>query len=110
MGAITQRAVIEFACIMAAEFPRCDGLPGKLNDLLKLARRYGFLQERACNESVPENHDAKCEARIRAHCESIGAGCVPVFSGDPRGATVKLRVPSGRTNDWGATGICVPGS
>lgn len=33
---------------------------------------------------------------------------VPVFSGDPRGACVKLRVPSGKTDDWGQTGICVP--
>ena len=32
----------------------------------------------------------------------------PVFSGDPRGAVVKLRVPSGRTDDWGQTGVCVP--
>lgn len=32
----------------------------------------------------------------------------PVFSGDPRGATVKLKVPSGRTDDWGQVGICVP--
>lgn len=37
-------------------------------------------------------------------------GCVPVFSGDPRGATVKLQVPSGATGDWGQVGICVPTS
>lgn len=33
---------------------------------------------------------------------------VPVFGGDPRGACVKLKVPSGRTDDWGQTGLCVP--
>lgn len=33
---------------------------------------------------------------------------VPVFSGDPRGACVKIRVPSGKTDDWGQTGMCVP--
>jgi len=32
----------------------------------------------------------------------------PIFSGDPRGAVLKLKVPSGRTNDWGKEGICVP--
>ena len=32
----------------------------------------------------------------------------PVFNGDPRGAVVKLKVPSGRTDDWGRTGVCVP--
>lgn len=31
-----------------------------------------------------------------------------VDSGDPRSAVFKLKVPSGRTNDWGQTGICVP--
>ena len=30
------------------------------------------------------------------------------FLGDPRGAVVKLGVPSQRTNDWGQVGICVP--
>lgn len=30
------------------------------------------------------------------------------FQGDPRGACVKLVVPSGKTDDWGRTGICVP--
>lgn len=33
---------------------------------------------------------------------------VPVFSGDPRGACVKLRVPSGKTDDLAREGICVP--
>lgn len=32
----------------------------------------------------------------------------PIFQGDPRGACVKLAVPSGKTDDWGRTGICVP--
>lgn len=35
-------------------------------------------------------------------------GLSAVFSGDPRGAVVKLAVPSGKTNDWGQVGICVP--
>lgn len=32
----------------------------------------------------------------------------PIFNGDPRGAVVKLKVPSGRTDDWGREGVCVP--
>jgi hypothetical protein len=32
----------------------------------------------------------------------------PDFQGDPRGCCVKLAVPSGKTDDWGRTGICVP--
>ena len=50
------------------------------------------------------------EARLQAQLEKVLAPykVVPVFQGDPRGAVVKLKVPSGRTNDWGGTGICVP--
>ncbi len=32
----------------------------------------------------------------------------PIFQRDPRGAAVKLKVPSGRTDDWGQSGVCVP--
>lgn len=32
----------------------------------------------------------------------------PVFQGDPRGACVKLRVPSGQTDDAAQAGLCVP--
>ena len=34
--------------------------------------------------------------------------CYPIFNGDPRGAVVKIQVPSGRTNDFAQEGICVP--
>ncbi len=39
-----------------------------------------------------------------------GASIEPIFDGDPRGATIKLVMPDNRTDDWGQTGICVPGS
>ena len=32
----------------------------------------------------------------------------PVFQGDPRGCCVKLKVPSGRTDDGNREGLCVP--
>lgn len=97
---------LEFAVLMAREFPAVPNLPRMLASLLKLSRRHGRLQERACNEQVPEDHDARCERLIRETCAEIGCGAI--FSGDPRGCTVKLTVPSGRTNDWGAEGVCVP--
>lgn len=31
-----------------------------------------------------------------------------VFNGDPRGPAILVKVPSGRTDDWGQRGICVP--
>ena len=42
--------------------------------------------------SVREHHT---EARVRALCQRHGL--TPVFNGDPRGAVLKLTVPSGRT-------------
>jgi len=33
---------------------------------------------------------------------------IPTFQGDPRGCCVKLRVPSGRTDDGNHEGMCVP--
>jgi hypothetical protein len=46
------------------------------------------------------------ERRVRVHL--AGGPFVPIFSGDPRGAVLRIKVPSGRTDDWGQTGICVP--
>ena len=50
------------------------------------------------------------ELRARQRVEQLCApyGIKPDFQGDPRGAVVKLKVPSGRTNDWGRIGVCVP--
>lgn len=55
--------------------------------------------------------------RIKHHVSILLAGiagvgtaemCQPVFFNDPRGAVLKIRVPSGYTNDMGREGICVP--
>lgn len=53
---------------------------------------------------------ALCQENLQARVTRLLAPyCVTtVFQGDPRGAVVKLRVPSGKTDDWGRTGVCVP--
>ena len=105
----TKRERDEFVAAMVQEYPAmATGLLLTILDkLMRLSKKHCRLQEQACNEQVPEDHDAKCEQKIRELCNQL-YGCSPVFSGDPRGCTVKLRVPSGKTNDWGQTGICVP--
>lgn len=45
--------------------------------------------------------------RMRELCRSIGAELVE--NGDPRGYSYLIRVPSGRTTDWGNRGIGIPG-
>lgn len=101
------REHVAFAIILAQEYPTLSGVADVVADLIRLSRQHQRLQERACNEQVPDNHDARCESRIRSVCTNL-PGCSPIFSSDPGGATVKLSLPSGRTDDWGAIGICVP--
>lgn len=48
------------------------------------------------------------EAADPLHRSVITIPFSPIFQGDPRGACVKLKVPSGKTDDWGREGICVP--
>ena len=66
------------------------------------------LCDKYAHESIPRIALAEYRAqkRIEAACKPYGVN--PDFSGDPRGACVKLKVPSGKTNDWGHEGICVP--
>ena len=50
--------------------------------------------------------DCRAQARIRTILAPFHV--TPIFGGDPRGCCVKLRVPSGRTDDGGNEGLCVP--
>lgn len=63
-------------------------------------RTYDLNPRRAC----PEH---RAEKIIREECQRFNV--IPSFDGDPRGACVKLKVPSGRNNSYGGGGwICVP--
>jgi len=75
------------------------------------------LMERAIDKRNPHPTSAEHAAcRICKDCRTAELvtealapyNVTPVFQGDPRGAVVKLRVPSGKTDDWGQTGLCVP--
>lgn len=104
----SQRERTEFVAVMSREFahlPPLD-LARLLGRLMRLAKMHNKLMEDACNAGEDEEAVELCERGIRQVCEKIGCGAV--LSGDPRGATVKLKVPSGRTDDWGGTGLCVP--
>lgn len=72
--------------------------------------QYRRIDDHYNNVTVPyyERKEARIEQKIKDLCASIE--CEPVFSGDPRGATVKIKMSDGFTNDWGREGICVPTS
>jgi hypothetical protein len=95
----------EFIALMAAE-----GIP--LDVSLKVMRYATTMQRIAvkeCNEGLTPDDREKddwCEGKIKDLLTPLK--CTPIFNGDPRGAVVKIKVPSGHTDDWGQTGICVP--
>lgn len=75
--------------------------------LIELSSEHCQLQVDACNGEVAEGHDSACERKITKLAKQVGCTGV-VFSGDPRGCTVKLVLPNGDTNDFGKEGWCVP--
>ena len=67
-----------------------------------------FARRRDAQQEYARKRDAQLEKRIRTLVAELGEGFSVVLGGDPRGCTVKLIVPSGKTNDFGREGICVP--
>ena len=95
---------VEFAVIIARQAPNITS--AEVQELLRLSRRHSRLQERACNEKTFPGYDAKCEASIKAICDKHGLKVE--FGGDPRGFTVKIRLPGGQSNHWGGETWGVP--
>lgn len=58
------------------------------------------------DQGEPRPRLARCCKLLTEQCQAIGCGVV--FQGDPRGATAKLVLPDGFTNDWGKEGYCLP--
>jgi hypothetical protein len=110
---------------VAAIQQHAGGNPDKRSSLAQRLLRYGTtyarIQERACNGHQTWNGDwderaakrdelkeERLEKAIRELCDKFD--CVPLFGGDPRGNTIKIKVMDGYTNDWGREGIGVPTS
>ena len=98
--------------------------------LLRHGRTYSRIQEMHCNgvgtwysedpksfakrqdrfEKRIEKRESQIEKRLTVLAAQLGPGFAVVFQGDPRGVTVKLTLPSGKTNDFGREAFCVPGA
>jgi len=79
--------------------------------LLYCGATYRRYAETHCNRELTELEQVKYRRvanRILDICKEFGG--IPVFQGDPRGNTVKIKVYDGYTNDFGSEGICVPTS
>ena len=106
--------VMEFAAVLQAELPKNpphltarDALA-----LMRLGRQHSTQVVNLCNiPNYQEKYD-KRTANIRERLALILAhyGARAITGGDPRGCTVKLKLRSKRTNDFGGEGYCVPGA
>ena len=123
------RDKVEFAFLMARHVPLASF--GDVERLLRYGATLKGIAEQRCNgpdykyctsererneltkrwqayqDSLPTKQE-KIESCVRMLC--LDMDCKAIFQGDPRGATVKIQVPDGYTNDWGREGICVPTS
>jgi hypothetical protein len=101
-----QRDREEFFAVLAAEQVPYD----VIHEVLKEANVIQRLAEIACERELDEREQSRDElAEARIGGKLAAYGIVTHFQGDPRGAVVKLRLPSGKTNDFGGEGFfCVP--
>ena len=77
--------------------------------IMRYASTIPRLAEPACNRELTKAEILKDENMMAKIIEICAPSDIePLFSNDPRGCVVKLAVPDGYTNDWGAEGICVP--
>lgn len=108
------KEIAEFQLQLAKEFPSkpLTELSDFVEKICPLGRRYSSLQVKNCNlglTKTDERAEAKIEETIKKMAADFGFPGVEL-NGDPRGYTIKLVLPSGRSNNFGGTGWGVPGS
>lgn len=105
--AATLQRIAELECSSEAADKDRVRCPAEVSDKYECCCDFGY-QTPGEHSTVPRvsAQSKRIEFHVWQLCKQ--AGLKPVFSGDPRGAVVKLVVPSGKTNDWGQTGLCVP--
>lgn len=88
-----------------------EGVPPEIaKKVLMLANQIQRFAVKECNEQTTDQEKAQDDRMAQKVTDLLAPYRVtPDFSGDPRGAVVKLRLPSGKANDFGGTGMyCVP--
>ncbi len=98
------RAAVSYLHVQEGHCNGCGAMSNPYMDIKTASK----LQERF--EKRLEVKEAGLERRISALAAQLPGVKKVHFGGDPRGATVKLVMKNGRYDDWGAEGLCVPGS
>ena len=106
--------IAAFAAALQAEKPKQPPHITAMDavKIMHLGRRMATASVNLCN--IP-NYQATYDGRATAIRVMLAAilkpyGARAITGGDPRGCTVKLKLRSGRTNDFGGEGYCVPGA
>ena len=94
----------EFVAIMSREGMALEDIRRVLRDAQAVQRSAEVNWNREITGEERERW-RRASNRILTAC---GTDFGVIFQSDPRGACVKIKVPSGKTNDWGQAGICVP--
>lgn len=85
-------------------FPEFTRGSDRLFALLKAARSLHSLAEAECNYTLSkwqETRKQNLQVRVREILETVGYTGQVRFNGDPRGAAVKIDLPTKRSNNWG---------
>lgn len=109
---------MKFSARLAREFPLVPihHISLLASRLCRLGRRHSHLAVHLCNHGLSEQqqkvYDRIDEDLRKLFLEFMTPGDLPDFitGGDPRGCVIKLKFESGATDDFGQTGICVPGA
>ncbi len=85
------------------------GLVDTVNKLVRHSRTLQRLHEMACNDpEYGEKEEKKCQ-RIMAKVKELLPDSIKAQeNGDPRGWSLILVLPDGKSNDWGGRGWGVP--
>ena len=106
--------IAAFAATLQAERPELAPhlVASDVMEIMRLGRRHATASVNLCNiPNYQETYDrrtAVIRARLVMLLKRYNASAIT--GGDPRGCTVKLKLRSGRTNDFGGEGYCVPGA
>jgi hypothetical protein len=104
----------EFVVTLARELP--DHSVGAIAELARVAMRHATIHRRLalalCNGEIGEPEYEQRQHRVRERLSQLFdvLGIGVIFSGDPRGPTVRLKFKSRRSNSSGTGGWSVPTS
>jgi hypothetical protein len=77
--------------------------------LMRAAKSLHRRYKEACNRDVGTDYENQTDKKERAVVAMLKPyGIRPIFCHDPRGASIRLVLPTGRTNGFGGEGYCVP--